>query len=197
MSCITLWLMDVKKKNIAVITLFILAFVLCSGCTQKIKADALSRLGYSNREFGFGLNPPTNWTLDENESYGNYVIFNCPQNESGIPVSMSINVSQVNSSETLQSYFDRFIEENERSGKISNYTLISRTDRTLYSSISLIAYENIYTYTGQEARVIKVKNLLMEPKEDVIICFQFITPVSTYGTYEFDFEFSLVSLTFI
>lgn len=110
---------------------------------------------------------------------------------------MSINVSQVNSSETLQSYFDSFIEENERSDKISNYTLISRTDRTLYSSISLIAYENIYTYTGQEDRVMKVKNLLMEPKEDVIICFQYITLVSTYGTYDSDFEFSLVSLTFI
>ena len=194
MSCVTQRLMDVKKKNMAVITMFILVFVLCSGCTQKIKADALSRLGYSNREFGFGLNSPANWTLDENESYGNYVIFNCPQNESDILVSMSINVSQVNSSETLQSYFDRFIEENERSSKISNYTLILRTERTL---CNIIVYENIYTYTGSEDRVIKVKNLLMEPKEDVIICFQYTTPVSTYGTYEYDFEFSLVSLTFI
>ena len=171
-----------------------LAFILYSGCIQKSKADAISRLDYSNRVFGFGLNIPFNWTVDENESGGNYAFFYCPQNETSTPVSMSINASQVNSSETLQSYFNQFIEENEQSGKISNYTLILRTERTL---CNIIVYENIYTYTGLEDRVMKVKNLLIEPKEDVIICFQYITPVSTYSTYEYDFEFSLVSLTFI
>ena len=197
MSCITQWLMEVKKKIMVVISIFILAFVLYSGCTQNIQGDALSRLAYSNREFGFGLNLPNNWTLNENESYGNYAIFNCPQNESNIPVSMSVNATQVNSSETLHSYYGRFIDENERSGKISNYTLISRKDRPISSSISLIAYENTYTYTIYDSNIIKVRNLLINPKEDVIICFQYITPVSTYGTFEFDFEFSLVSLTFI
>ena len=171
-----------------------LAFILYSGCTQKIKADALSRLYYSNRVFGFGLNPPANWTLDENESCGNYAIFYCPQNVTSNPVSMSINASQVNSSETLDSYFDLFIKESKISGKISNYTLISRTDRTLSG---IITYENIYTYTGPGDCVIKVKNLLMEPKEDVIICFQYTSPVSTYGTYEDDFELSMFTLTFL
>ena len=197
MLCITQRLMKMEKKKMAIIILFILALVLCSGCTQKIKADALTRLSYSNREFGFGLNTPADWILDMNESYGNYAIFNCPQNESNIPVSMSINATQVNSSETLHSYYGRFIDENERSGKISNYTLISRKDRPISSSISLIAYENTYTYTIYDSNIIKVRNLLINPKEDVIICFQYITPVSTYGTFEFDFEFSLVSLTFI
>ena len=186
-----------EKKKIAVINLFILSIIFCSGCTQNIKADALSRLNYSNREFGFGLNPPPKWKLDINKSYDNYAIFNFPQNESNMFISMSINASNVNSSETLHSYFDCFIEENIQSGKIANYTLISRADRTFHSPISLIAYENIYTYTGQVDCVIKVKNLMIKPKEDVIICFQFISPFSTYGNYEFDFEFSLSSLTFI
>jgi len=186
--------MKVKKKVIVVISIFMLAFILYSGCIQKSKADAISRLDYSNRVFGFGLNIPVNWTLDENESCGNYAIFYCPQNETSNPVSLSINASQVNSSETLDSYFDLFIEESKINGKMSNYTLISRTDRTVSQ---IITYENIYTYAGLGDCVIKVKNLLMEPKEDVIICFQYTTPVSTYGTYEYDFEFSMFTLTFL
>jgi len=186
--------MEVKKKVMIVIFIFILAFILYSGCIQKSKADAISRLAYSNRVFEFGLNLPVNWTLDENESCGNYAIFYCPQNETSTPVSMSINASQVNSSETLDSYFDLFIKESKISGKISNYTLISRTDRTVSG---IITYENIYTYTGLGDYVIKVKNLLMGPKEDVIICFQYTTPVSAYSNYEYDFESSMFTLTFL
>lgn len=189
--------MDVKKKILLIVLGYILILSIFSGCTQKIKSDALSSLDYSNREFGFGLNPPNNWTLDENLSFENFVIFNCQQNETIVPVSMSINASVVNASDTMDSYFNIIIERNILNGNLPDYKLISRTDRTIHSSITTIAYENIYTYTAHDNSIIKVKNIMIEPKDDVIIFFEYITPVSTYSTYEYDFEFSLGSLTFL
>ena len=190
-------MLEVRKEIGMLIVVIFITILLFSGCTQKSKSDALSRLGYANREFGFGLNPPNNWTLDENQSNDNYAIFSLNQNDSNIPVSMSINASYVNSSVTLDSYFNSYIDENIKNGKFANYKLITRTDRTIQSSITTIAYENIYTYSGANDYVIKVKNLMIEPKEDVVICFEYITPISTYSTYEYEFEFSLSSLIFI
>lgn len=48
------------KKQLIILGIFGLLLVVClTGCTQN---DPFTGLKYTNKDLGFGLNPPNNWT---------------------------------------------------------------------------------------------------------------------------------------
>jgi len=59
-----------EKKTKIILVVFVVVILVISGALffvvfQEKKNDPLSNLGYVNRELGFGLNPPQNWDVKE------------------------------------------------------------------------------------------------------------------------------------
>jgi len=85
-----------ERTPILVVAILVISAIFLSGCIDGEDDSALSNLGYSNTLYGFGLNPPADWTVDESKpdvivtfigsSYGNgtvNLIINAGQLEIG------------------------------------------------------------------------------------------------------------------
>lgn len=169
------------KLLIVVITLVFLAVGL-SGCTQE---DALSGLGYINRNYSFGLNPPAGWTVDENDPFGAIVRFYGPIDEEG--VNIGITGPSLLDGETLSSVVAQTITTYE--SLFTNFSLISSDSRTVNS---MNAYELVYTFT-QGTFQLKQKQVAIE-KDNKALVLTYSALLSSYDTYLSVFEQSLSSL---
>jgi hypothetical protein len=61
-----------KIKLILIVIVLVLITIGLSGCSENNASsnNPLSGLDYQNTQHGFGLNPPEDWTTDENDQYG-------------------------------------------------------------------------------------------------------------------------------
>jgi hypothetical protein len=58
-----------KKIVIVLIICMLFSVIFLSGCFDGEDDSALSNLGYSNTLYGFGFNPPPDWTVDESNPF--------------------------------------------------------------------------------------------------------------------------------
>ena len=119
-----------KKNFVIIVIATLLICVGLSGCFDDNRPDnsALNNLGYSNTLYGFGLNPPDGWTVDESNP-DIIVAFMDPTFENGT-VNIAIAAGQLETGETLYDsamglmiqYLDTYLGE---------YTINSVTNRTI------------------------------------------------------------------
>ena len=169
-----------KQLLIIGITLVLLAIGL-SGCTDT-QDDMLSGLGYVNEEYGFGLNPPEGWAVqDLSNDYSVFVYFLGPT-EDDFQVNMFISNSTLDIGETLSGITEEFIET--FSGD-PNFTLILNNERIVNG---MNAYEIKYT-----SNILK-QNIVMVEKNKLILVIIYSALESTYDNYSSVFEESINSL---
>ena len=125
---------------IAVVAIVIIAALII---LYQSGGDPLSNLGYSNEEYGFGLNPPAGWTANESGFMGTIVIFYAPNDNDNIKENINIVSTELTSGTTLSSYVDSV--QDQVSNYLTNSTLISSNAITVNG---MNAYEYVYTYTA-------------------------------------------------
>lgn len=173
--------MNTRFSVIGIITILI-AIGLC-GCTGE---NALSGLEYSNTQYGFGLNPPQDWIIDENDPYGAIVRFSGPT-EDEFTVNLGINgPSTLNEGETLNSSFQEIIAS--YTNMFTNFFLISSRDRTVNG---MNGYEIVYTFT-QGIFQAKSKQVGVE-KDGYAFVLTFVALVDNYDEYNSIIEQSINS----
>ena len=181
---------NMKKKLILVVTL-ILIITSISGCLEdKSSTDnALSGLKYSNTQYGFGLNPPEDWTTDEADQYGS-VRFYGPQIDN---FTMNLGVSfpgTLAEGDTLSSLVQE-MKDNYPSA-FTNYSFISSNARTING---MSAYDIVYTFT-YDTSDLKGQQVLIE-KNGKVIYTTFTASIDTYDDYISIIEESLSSFTIV
>ena len=175
-----------KKQLIIVGITLVLIVVGLSGCTQE---DALSGLGYVNREYGIGINPPDGWTVDENITQYLVNFYGPTIDEFQIYLSIS-KAYTLEPDETLSSLFDDML--GTYSVAWPNFSAISTGARMVNS---MDAYELVYTFTF-DSHNISGKHIMVE-KNGKICGIIFLATVDTYDTYLSDIEQSIESLVII
>jgi hypothetical protein len=177
-----------KKQLIVVVAVLLISVGLC-GCFGLNQEDELSGLGYSNTEFGFGLNPPAGWTKDTSGTLGLIVIFYAP-----IDDDFAENINAVSdilpSGTSLSSYVDTTIDY--LNDYLTDYNLISSNPRTVNG---MNAYEYEYNYT-QVIYNIKAKQVIVE-KNSKIIALTYTAEIDDYDTYSSEFEQCVNSLKIV
>ena len=98
-----------RKELLIIEITLMLSAVSLSGCFDASEEDELSGLGYSNTVYGFGLNPPPGWTIDESGSMGTIVIFYGPSKDN-FTVNMVITAGQLETGETLSDSIEVIID---------------------------------------------------------------------------------------
>lgn len=162
--------MQTKYLISASFMLLVLCSITLSGC---LEGDNQSNLRYINKEYGFGLNPPEGWIINE-QTY-DPVKFFCPdQNEYQVHIVIN-RPAQLN--QTLEEIADELLIRYEQS-YFTNFTLISRTPKTINT---LNAYELVYTQ-GIQPYVLQHKQILYQ-KDEKIITLTYISLARTYQTY--------------
>jgi len=150
--------------------------------------DELSNLGWTNTEYGIGLNPPSGWTVVENDAFGAIVRFNGPEVD-GFTANVGINgPSALEEGDTLSSQIDAVLELYP--GLFTDFSLIARNERTING---LSGYEIVYTFS-QGTSDIKQKQVLTE-KNGIVFTFTYSAEMESYGTYLSNFEQSISSFT--
>jgi len=181
------------KQIVAVGIILILFAVGLSGCTQE---DALSGLGYSNRYYGFGLNPPKGWTVQgKNTSSATVASFLC-SSASESEVKIIIFEPATLDGETLDSGVELTL--GFYSNALPNYSLISENARSVNG---MNAYEIVFNctncfYVENEELEIKIKEVFVEKNGMVFIIHYSATP-DAYDTYLSIVEQSINSFTIV
>lgn len=171
-----------KTKIIFLIITFSLITLGFAGCldeneTGNNDTDPLEGLEYQNTEYGFGLNPPKNWTLDEDDSYG-VVRFYGPiideyQLNIGITEPADLGGEDFETAvESLKQYYETIFP---------NYTLLNMNPTTINS---MNAYEIVHTYNITDVVELKIKQkqVLIE-KDSMVYTITFSASVDSYQTY--------------
>jgi len=141
------------KKKIAVGIIVMLIVIGLSGCTQDTRLD---HLGYANYQYGFGLNPPEGWTIDESGQNDDVVGFNGPTMEGDFAVLYISKPYDLIYGVTLFDVAEETIEYCNTN--LSNFTLISKNNRTINGMNS---YEIVYTM-NISFLPIKAKQVMVE-----------------------------------
>ncbi len=160
-------------KKITFRTLFILLplfAVALSGCMDEGNKP---NLVYVNEEYGFGLNPPEGWIVNE-QTY-DPVKFFCPD-QNDYQVHIVIN-RPVTLNLTLEDIADDLLGRYEES-YFKNFSLISRTPKTINN---MNAYELVYT-EGKEPNMLQHKQILYQ-KDEIVFTLTYNSLVRTYDTY--------------
>jgi hypothetical protein len=174
-----------KKKQITIFGfILVLIAITLSGCTQE---DKQPTLGYINQEYGFGLNPPAGWTINENTQ--DIVKFFCPD-QNDYQINLAIK-KPVISNETLNDVVEQLIEYYSHSF-FKNFTQISSKPITVNG---LNAYEIVYS-EGQEPYLLQHKQVLIEDNKK-IYSLTYISLVDTFDTYISVVDQSINSFTII
>lgn len=155
------------KTSFILLMLFTVAI---SGCMDEGNKPTL---GYVNEEYGFGLNPPEGWIVNE-QTY-DPVKFFCPD-QNDYQVHIVIN-RPVNLNQTLEEIANELLERYEES-YFKNFSLISRTPRTINN---MSAYELVYT-EGKEPNMLQHKQILYQ-KDEIVFTLTYNSLVRTYDTY--------------
>jgi hypothetical protein len=155
--------MGMKNKIIVLGLTLVLVAIGLSGCTQE---DPLKGLGYINKQYGFGFNPPEGWAVNESGMMGSLAVFIGPIVDP-FSVNIVITTSDLASGETLASTIQAVIEN--YTIYYPNFLLGSESGRTING---LNAYEIVYTYTynyTQGIYQIEQKQVAIEKNGKVII----------------------------
>ena len=178
-------------KKIFVIVV-IATFLICvgfSGCFDGKDDNALNNLGYSNTLYGFGLNPPEGWTIDESNP-DIIVSFIGPTYENGT-VNIRIAAGQLETGMTLyDSAMDLMIQYLDT--YFGEYTINSITNRTIND---MNAFEIIYTIIQNEVQVKQKQVWIEKSRKTLILSYSAISDV--FDTYDTVFEESLSSVVII
>ena len=178
-----------RKELLIIEITLMLSVVSLSGCFDASKEDELSGLGYSNTVYGFGLNPPTGWTIDESGSMGTIVIFYGPS-EDNFTVNMVITAGQLETGETLSDSIEVIIDY--YNNYFTNFSLLSNNARTVNN---MTAHEIIYAYL-QGVYNLKQKQVIVEKNRNTIIL-TYSATISSYEKYLSVFEQSVSSIVII
>jgi hypothetical protein len=178
--------MQMKKQFIIVgITLLLLAVGFC-GCTQE---DKLKNLGYKNTTYGFGLNPPQGWTVNETDQYGAVRFYGPITNNFTVNIGVTKPLG-LNETETLSSGIDQILLQLPM--VLTNFTLLSRNIVTVNG---LNGEEIIYTFM-QGALSYKGKQVYIQ-KNKTVYCLTYTALVDSYDTYNSVVEQSITSFTVV
>lgn len=169
-----------KKPLIAVITLVLIAVGL-SGCTEDgntgdtgTEGNKSSSLGYSNQEYGFGLNPPNGWSVDEDSLFG-IVRFHHSTNQSTINLYV-LEPTPLGPGGTLDDAVNNVL--NTYPMYMENFTLISSNTGTVNG---MDAHEIVYTITSG-SYLMKNKQVMIEAN-DMVFSIWYSAIQSSYDTY--------------
>ena len=168
-----------KKQLIIVGMIPVLIAVGFSGCTENNTAN---ELGYQNTEFGFALNPPEGWTIqDVSNQYAVFVSFLGPT-EDNFQINIYISNATLETGETIAGKAE---ELTDMYSSNENFSLII-SDETTVNDMN--AYEIVYTMN-----TLKQKMVLVEKNNKVLILVYSALETS-YDKYLTVFEESLNSL---
>lgn len=176
-----------KNKIIVVLTLVLLAVGL-SGCTQQ-QTDPLDGLGYANNQYGFGMNPPGNWTKDTSGLMGTAVIFYAP-NDDSLKENINIMSTELPSGTNLSGYAE--LVQNQLNSYLTDPTLISSGYMT---ANGMNAYGYSYNYT-QGSYILKAKQVLVE-KNSKLLIITYTADMDDYDTYEYGLDQCINSLIIV
>ena len=178
------------KKIIVLVV--IATFLICvgfSGCFDGEDDNALNNLGYSNTLYGFGLNPPDGWTVDEGNP-DQIVTFTGSAYENGT-VNIRIAAGQLEEGNTLyDSAMDLMIQYLDT--YLGEYTINSVKNRTIND---MSAFEIIYTINQDEVQVKQKQVWIEKSRKTLILSYSAISNV--FDTYDTVFEESLSSVVIL
>jgi hypothetical protein len=161
--------------------ILVLIVIVVSGCTQE---NSQPSFGYVNEEYGFGLNPPQNWTINENSQ--DLVKFMCPDHHDyqinfGIKAPVVMNGTLSNVTDQLITYYNNHFK---------NFVLISRE----LTTINGVDASEIVLSEGLEPNMLQHKQALIE-KNGKIYSLTYIALVVDYNTYISVIDQSIQSFT--
>jgi len=170
------------KKQLVIIGIMVLLTIIgLSGCTET-SDDIFNVLRYVNEDYGFGLNPPEGWTIEETGGgLGTTVIFLGPT-EDNFSINMVISADTLDIGETLNSKVD---EVTDMYASNENFSLLINDETTING---MNAYEIVYTMN-----ILKQKMILVE-KNAVVIILVYSALETSYNNYSTVFENSVNSL---
>ncbi len=173
------------KKKFLLMALVVLIIVTLIGCTS-IKEDLIDHFEYSNKDCGFGLNPPEGWNVTELPKYGSFV-FMGPER----PIAMTVvDLTAIDFVENLT--LDNVVNQTIKIGvnNLSNFSIIFKGTRIVNG---MKAFEIVYTFSGIEYEY-KQKQIFIE-KNSKIFSLTYSAFKSSYETYNNIVEESLNSFT--
>jgi len=171
------------KRQLLIMSIFLILLVvgLC-GC---ISEDPLEGLDYINDDYGFGLNPPDGWVMNESTKENFIVKFNTSDE-----VALIIIISEYGNGDTLESHAEWEIEIFEDDS--DDFTLISKKSRTINN---IDAYEIVYTdKLNAIDYTVETKEVLVE-LNNVVLTLVYYASIDLYDTYLSDFENSINTFT--
>lgn len=179
------------KKSLLIVGVAVLLITIgFSGCIDN-NNSTLRNLGYSNTAYGFGLNPPDGWRVDESQG-GSVVGFFGPEVD-GFTINILIGVAEYQTGETVKNVAE-YVMEGAITSK-TNFSLVSSGPRTVNG---MNAYEFVATYISDYVQdvVAKVKEVFIEKnRKGLMICLT--VPENSYDEYETVFEESLSSVVIV
>jgi len=137
-----------KKSLLLIGVVALLITIALSGCFDN--NSALKNLGYSNTEYGFGLNPPEGWRVDETQG-GTLVGFFGPAADN-FTINILIGVAEFAPEETVKNVAEYLMESAQNSK--TNFSLVSSGARTVNG---MNAYEFVATYNSDYVPGVVVK----------------------------------------
>ena len=138
-----------------------------SGCTEEEKS---SDLGYKNTEYGFALNPPEGWTVEENTGFLGTVAMFLGPTEDNFNINMVITANISDSGDKLDTAveeFQIFLSDSDITIDISRETIVNEMN----------AYEFVYS-----ANTLKQKMILVE-KGNLVLGLVYSALENSYDNY--------------
>lgn len=178
------------KRSFLIIGVAVLLITIgLNGCIDN--NSALRNLGYSNTAYGFGLNPPDGWRVDETQD-GSVVGFFGPEVDN-FTINIVIGTAEYLPGETVKNTAE-YVIESARESK-TNFSLVYSGARTVNG---MNAYEFEATYISDYVQdvVVKVKEVFIEKnRKGLMACYT--APENSYDVYETVFEESLSSVVIL
>jgi len=168
-----------KKMLVIILTIIIVAVAIASIIIVfgGFLEDELSHLGYSNREYGFGFNPPDGWIKLENYE-GMVVSFSSPLDNSFDTYceTFGVNIEQLYGLVTLEQYKELAVNALEI--LIPEFNLTGSNETTIAGNP---AYELVYT-VNMDGNRMKNKQILTI-KNNIAYIFTFSAEEDRYSDY--------------
>ncbi len=170
------------KLQIGIIGITLLLIVVSQSRCIEAQDDVFTDLEYSNTEYGFGINPPEGWTVQETGGGLGIIVMFLGPTEDNFNINMVISSDTLETGETLSILADEFIDLYEVN---ENFTLILSGETTVND---MNAYEIEYTMN-----ILKQKMVMVE-KNNKILILVYSALETSYDNYIAVFEESVNSL---